>query len=69
MQTLKSFGKHTKKIQREDTTGHQFDPIGNVINLSNKTFAKETFQLLNKNLNFIPTPNIFNPLSASVALI
>ena len=29
-------------------------------NLSKKTFTKETFQLLNKNLNFIPTPSIFN---------
>ena len=50
---------NTKKLWRtvEDTTGHQFDPIGNVINLSNKTFTKETFQLLNKNLNFIPIPS------------
>ena len=53
---------NTKKLWRtvEDTTGHQFDPTGNVINLSNKTFTKETFQLLNKNLNFTPTPSIFN---------
>ena len=34
--------------------------VGNVINLSNKTFTKETFQLLNKKLNFIATPSIFN---------
>ena len=53
---------NTEKLWRtvEDTTRYQFDPIGNVINLSNKTFTKETFQLLNKNLNFIPTPSIFN---------
>ena len=51
MQTLKSF---------EDTTGHQFEPIRNVINLRNKTFTKETFQLMNKNLTFIPTSSIFN---------
>ena len=53
---------NTEKLWRtvEDTTGHQFDPIGNIINLSNKTFTKETFQLLNKNLNFIPTPSTFN---------
>ena len=44
----------------EDTTGHQFDPIGNVINLSNKTFTKETFQLLNKNVKFIPKPSMSN---------
>ena len=64
MQTLKKLWRTV-----EDTTGHQFDPIGNVINLSDKTFTKETFQFLNKNLNFLPTPSIFNPLSASVALI
>ena len=29
--------------------------MGHVINLSKKTFTKATFQLLNKNLNFIPT--------------
>ena len=53
---------NTEELWRtvEDTTGHQFDPIGNVINLSSKTFIKETFQLLNKNLNFIPIPSIFN---------
>ena len=53
---------NTKKLCRtvEDTTGHQFDPTGNVINLSKKRFTKETFQLLNKNLNFLPTPSIFN---------
>ena len=51
---------YKRKRTVEDTTGHQFDPIGNVINLSNKTFTKETFKLLNKNLNFIPTPSIFN---------
>ena len=42
----------------EDTTGHQYHPVGNIINLSNKT--KEIFQLLNKNLNLIPTPSLFN---------
>ena len=30
----------------------------NVINLSNETFTKQTFQLLNKTLNFIPTSSI-----------
>ena len=30
-------------------------PLRNVINLRNTTFTKQTFQLLNKNLNFIPT--------------
>ena len=40
----------------EDTTGHHYDPVGNIINLSNK----DIFQLLNKNLDIIATPNIFN---------
>ena len=30
-------------------------PLRNAINLRNTTFTKQTFQLLNKNLNFIPT--------------
>ena len=53
---------NTKKLWRtvEDTTGTTGHPIGNVINLSNKAFTKETIQLLNKNLNFIPPPSIFN---------
>ena len=32
-------------------------PLRNIINLHNNTFTKQTFQLLNKNLNFIPTPS------------
>ena len=32
-------------------------PLRNIINLRNTTFTKQTFQLLNKNLNFIPTPS------------
>ena len=34
----------------------QSDPIGKVVDLSKKTLSKEAFQLLNKNLNFVPTP-------------
>ena len=41
----------------EDTTIHQIDPIRNVINLS---YTNQKFQHLNKNLNYIPTPSIFN---------
>ena len=42
---------HANTLQKlwrtvEDTAGHQFDPIGYVINLSNKTITKEAFQLL-----------------------
>ena len=53
---------NTKQLWRtvEATTGHQFVPIGNVINLGNKTYTKETFQLLDKNFSFIPTSSIFN---------
>ena len=32
-------------------------PLRNIINLHNTTFTKQTFELLNKNLNFIPTPS------------
>ena len=32
-------------------------PVRNIINLHNTTFTEQTFQLLNKNLNFIPTPS------------
>ena len=49
--------ENIKKLWRtvENTTRYQSDPMGHVINLSKKTFTKATFQLLNKNLNFIPT--------------
>ena len=54
--------ENIKKLWRtvENTTRYQSDPIGHVINLSKKTFTKGTFQLLNKNLNFIPTPKVYN---------
>ena len=32
-------------------------PLRNIINLRNTTFTKQTFQLMNKNLNSIPTPS------------
>ena len=44
----------------ENTTRYKSDPIGHVINLIKKTFTKATFQLLNKNLNFITTPEVCN---------
>ena len=54
--------ENIKKLWRtvENTTRYQSDPIGHVINLSKKTFTKDTFQLLNKNLNFIPTSKVYN---------
>ena len=44
----------------ENTTRFQSDPIGKVVNLSKNTFSKETFQLLNKNLDFVPTLKVYN---------
>ena len=41
MQKLKPFGKKSK--------------VQLVVNLRNKTFTKDTFKILNKNLNFLPT--------------
>ena len=38
----------------EDTIRFQSDPTGQVINLSTKRFYKDTYKLLNKNLNFVP---------------
>ena len=50
------------QLQRtiEDTTGLQFDPEGNAINLSTKSFNRDVFKLLNKNLNFVPMQKYFN---------
>ena len=50
------------KLQKtlEDTTRFQYDPAGQVINLSTKRFCKDTFKLLKKNLNFVPTQKNIN---------
>ena len=42
----------------EDAIGHQFDPTGNAINLSTKTFNRDVYKLLNEDLNFAPMQNI-----------
>ena len=44
----------------EDTIRFQYDPAGQVINLSTKRFCQDTFELLNKNLNFVPTQKTIN---------
>ena len=44
----------------EDTFRFQSDAAGQVVNLSTKTFCKETFKILNKNLNFVPTQKTIN---------
>ena len=36
------------------------DPSGNVVNLLKPTFSFDTYKLLNKNLNFIPTSKRYN---------
>ena len=47
----------------ENTTRCQSNTIGKIVNLSKKTFSTETFQLLNKNLNFAPTPKVYKSKS------
>ena len=42
------------------TMRYHLDPLNNVINLSTKSFTFYEFKLLNKNLNFCPTPNRYN---------
>ena len=39
---------------------HDNEPSGNVINLSKHSFTKTQYDLLNKNLNFCPTPGYYN---------
>ena len=53
-----NFIKSRKTI--EDTIRFQSDPAGQVINLSTKRFCKDTFKLLNKNLNFVLTQKTIN---------
>ena len=44
----------------EDTIRFQSDPAGQVINLGTNRFCKDTFKLLNKNLNFVLTQKTIN---------
>ena len=44
----------------EDTIRFQSDPAGQVINLITKRFCRDTFKLLNKNLNFVPMQKTIN---------
>ena len=39
---------------------YKSDPSGHVINLSKHSFSLDTFKLLNKNLNFVPTSEKYN---------
>ena len=62
-QSIKILGRnHENFIQLrrtiEVTIGFQFNPAGNVINLSAKTFNRDVFKFLNKNLNFVSMQKI-----------
>ena len=53
---------NTSKLQRPITNvlSYKSDPSGNVVNLSKHSFSFDTYKLLNKNLNFIPTSKRYN---------
>ena len=59
------------KLRRtiENTSELQFDPAGQVINLSKKRITKRTFKLLNKNLNFVPIQTNFSKTTLNKALL
>ena len=52
--------KVTKWSKLKDTIRFQSDPADQTINLNPKTFCKDNFKLLNKNLNFVPTQKAIN---------
>ena len=47
MKTLATYGKQLKKPLR-----HQYDPDGNITNLTKQSFSKTEYRILNKNLTF-----------------
>ena len=57
-ETLKTLVTYGKKIEK--SVRHQSDPNGNITNLTKHSFTKAEYKLLNKNLNFIPTPKVYN---------
>ena len=60
---------NTFKLQRTITNALRYksDPSGNVVNLSKHSFSFDTYKLLNKNLNFIPTSERYkNQLSSDL---
>ena len=56
------YNANVKRIRKtlQRTIRYHLDPLNNVINLSTKSFTFYEFKLLNKNLNFCPTPNRYN---------
>ena len=53
-----NFTRIQKAISR--TIQHRYDPNRNIISLSKHSFTEEHYDLLNKNLNFCPTPGNYN---------
>ena len=43
-----------------NTLRYKSDPSGNIVNLSKQSGFFDTYKLLNKNLNFIPTSKRYN---------
>ena len=61
----KVYTKHHANLTRiwkaiSRTIQHRSDPNRNIINLSKHLFTKGQYDLLNKNLNFCPTPGHYN---------
>ena len=54
--------EHLRRIQKtlHNTATYKHDPLGYVVNLTDKKFTKNDFKLLNKNLNFTPNPGKYN---------
>ena len=53
---------HFIKLQRaiKNTIRLQFDPAGQIINLTQKKYSRGIYKLFSKNLNFVPTQNKIN---------
>ena len=53
-----NFARLQQEIKK--SVRHRHNPDRNLINLTNHSFSRDTFKLLNKNLNFILTPDVYN---------
>ena len=58
--TVKTLSNYGEQFGKQDAIGLQFGSTVNVINLSTKTFDRDVFKLLSKNLNFVPKQKYFN---------
>ena len=61
-QKVLKYYEHDCRIQRaiNESVEHRYDSDGNVMKLATYSLARDTYKLLNKNLNFIPTPNVYS---------